>query len=329
MRKTLKENTKTKKATNLDFDFGPEVGGEVSTQRRSASVDAQGDPLERPGRQTGAKPNIRSMDDPRAAGWLSDLANMDVDDEVSDDDARRTAGVDNQPRTPENLPAIMSRAIANTGGEFEPNWYMVKNLPGYMQKAIRAIGRQIFSPYTDTPLEDIQVMSTLSNDDNEVKMMANWIRRNGARDDEAEMNFDQTMQGYAAQVQIWSTLGYQFMIVKDPMGYYIYSWPGGRGVHVGRNNKSKMIGEKKLNENTDNDILKKYKQQGWMIYHSKMQHRSRNDRRFEFEKDDVEFEIIGSPGSWELYINGPTLSGKGKMFKNLKTAIEYAISVKT
>lgn len=141
--------------------------------------------------------------------------------------------------TPENIEEILGQAIANTTDEnpnmvaFNPEWTMVSDLPGYMQTQIRALGRMVFEPFTDTPIEDINVMAApFTNSKRDLDMMAHWITRYGIRDDEAELIFGDIMPGYSAQTQIWNAEGYTFMLVKDQAGGYIYSWPGGRGVHI-------------------------------------------------------------------------------------------------
>ena len=159
------------------------------------------------------------------------------------------------PPTPENLPAVIQTAIARTDAEepgrpvFNPEWNMVRNLPGYMAAPIRALGRMIFSQFTDTPIDQINVMATPINTDREVNMMAHWIRRYGIRDDEAEIDFSNIMPGYTADIQLWNSEGYTFLLVKDQMGNYIYSWPGGRGVHL-----DAPVDNPRLNESDDSDI---------------------------------------------------------------------------
>jgi hypothetical protein len=134
----------------------------------------------------------------------------------------------------ENLPAIISREVAQTGGRINPEWHEVKQLPGYFQSAIRALGRSVFRQFTDTPIEDIQVLTTLGNinSEHEVTGMMDWIRRNGARDDAAAIDFSQIMPGYNADVSFWRTKDYSFLLVHDFAGYYIYGFKGGRGVHL-------------------------------------------------------------------------------------------------
>ena len=181
---------------------------------------------------------------PSAAAHLGDLGASGIGDEISDQEAARRAGHDNsgapttagatpEPVNPENLPAVVSNALSKEGpADFDPEWIQVRHLPGYLQSPIRALGRGVFGQFTDTPIEDIQVITTLTNPEDDVKRMMGFIRKNGIRDDEARIDFSRVMPGYQAETQLWRMVGYEFLLVKDMMGYYIYGWPGGRGVHL-------------------------------------------------------------------------------------------------
>ncbi|MGE4195270.1 MAG: hypothetical protein AB7E51_17940 [Pseudodesulfovibrio sp.] len=70
-------------------------------------------------------------------------------------------------------------------------------------------------------------MSTLIQPEQDVGRMLEWIVVNGVRDLKAEMDFEASLLGYCAEMQIWSAQGFQFMAVKDFAGYYIYAWPKG------------------------------------------------------------------------------------------------------
>lgn len=132
---------------------------------------------------------------------------------------------------PENLPAVISTAITASGDDLiVPEWHQVQNLPGYAASAIRQIGRMVFGQFTDTPIDHIQTVTTLTNDTNEVKALMHWISKNGIRDDRAEFDFGPMM--VQADVQLWNVENYSFLLVKDPYGHYVYGWPGGRGVHL-------------------------------------------------------------------------------------------------
>lgn len=197
----------------------------------------------RPGTVSREAPRIRGSLDQEHLNYLGQLmSNRELN--AAEPDLNPEANVTNGyiepiPTTPENLPAVISASLATTDADevgkpvFDPKWTMVRNLPGYMSNAIRALGRSIFGEFTDTPIEDINVMaSPMVNTQRDIDMMAHWIRRYGIRDVEAELTFDNIMPGYAADVQIWNAKGYTFMLVLDAMGNYIYSWPGGRGVHL-------------------------------------------------------------------------------------------------
>lgn len=246
--------------TRIDIE-GPGRLGDVAPRRADAppgrAPDAAPTP---PGRLAGAAQTLRSVlgfgrEAGRAAGHLGHLARAGLPRDVIDDaEARRragadepdlvpTEGVERRPPRPETLPAVISTAMTRTGdARIVPRWHMVRHLPGYQMEAIRTLGRSVFAPLTDTPIEDIQTVSTLSNRSEEVKAMATWIFRNGIRDDEAEMDFARVMPGYAAKTQIWNVEGFTFMVVKDFAGHYIYAWPGGRGTRLGSDPEAPRLG---------------------------------------------------------------------------------------
>lgn len=191
---------------------------------------------ELPGRRVTAsatRNSLRGTLSAEASAHLSSLLSSDLKDEVPVhfDDGEHVEGV--TPRRPENLPTIISTAVARTDDNWiVPEWHQVRNLPGYRAEQIRALGRQIFRMFTETPLEDIQTCTTLSNDVQEVQAMMAWIKKNGIRNDKMEMDFNQVMPAYKADVQSWDVEGFSFLLVRDPSGHYIYGWPGGRGVHL-------------------------------------------------------------------------------------------------
>lgn len=178
--------------------------------------------------------------------FFNHLLSRGTEDEISDEEAALRAadgetptpiGAEPVPVTPENLPQVINQAMFDPNREgappavAPPKWHMVKQLPGYMQAGIRAMGRMVFSPFTDTPIEDIQVMASML-DERDVRVMADWIRNNGVKDDEATITAEEILPGYGAQIQVWNAEDCTFMLVKDHAGSYIYGWPGGRGVHL-------------------------------------------------------------------------------------------------
>jgi hypothetical protein len=244
----------TRERETIDLGLADPLRNRSMAARNRASTPSTQAP---PGRLAGAARTLRSMvgfgaQAPQASRHLADLAAAGLpQDGISDAEAMRRAGHDAAPtegcepvpRRPETLPAIVSRAMSVEGGaKIVPEWHMVRHLPGYLQSRIRQLGRQVFAPFTDTPIEDIQVLSTLSNPDRDVKAVATWIFRNGIRDDEAELEFGQIMPDYKANTQIWNVEGFTFMVVKDFAGHYVYSWPGGRGTQLDNDDPAPQLG---------------------------------------------------------------------------------------
>lgn len=127
-----------------------------------------------------------------------------------------------------NLPAIMGNALKVAGMQ-NPDWHMVKNLPGYMSAGIRAIGRQVFAPFTSTKIEDIQVIASLGgrgpNTTAEINAVANFLVKFGTKSTDASMEFSERIPGYKAEMKIYTFANYTFLLVQDHAGNYIYAWP--------------------------------------------------------------------------------------------------------
>lgn len=168
----------------------------------------------------GQNPTARTFMDQLAK---SDLAN--VQDDVSFD--VNGEGIPDE-AVPGTSLANISREIANFG-DVEPEWHAVKNLPGYMSNAIRALGRAVFSQFTDTPIEEINVIANLQdngpNSDTELAIVARYMRKYGQLDQEMTMDFEQTIPGYSGDIKVYKTNGYTFCVVMDFMGKYVYAWP--------------------------------------------------------------------------------------------------------
>ncbi len=181
----------------------------------------------------------------RAIGALGSPSNKfhDLEDVVSDEEARRHAGIGPDIPTTENLPAIINKEITKFNNRINPDWHQIKHLPGYLSRPIRALGRQVFSQFTDVPIEDIQMIGTIANinPERDVAGVMDWIRRNGIEDDKARIDFSEFIPGYDADVSLWRTKYYTFLLVKDIGGYYVYGWKGGRDVHVKGSNELKRL----------------------------------------------------------------------------------------
>ncbi len=192
---------------------------------------------------------------PEAGEKLSFLQRLGLEDDISDEEAadiagasatgiatgtasvttHDTAGVRPQPTTPENLPAVIEKLPDVINKEVtketnvEPEWHQVKNLPGYLKNQIRALGRQVFGSFTNTKIEDIQIIANVGgsgpNTKRELNAVAGWLKDNGKRDTDGEINFQQSIPDYDADFEIYTAKNFTFMVVKDEYGNYIYSWP--------------------------------------------------------------------------------------------------------
>jgi len=166
-----------------------------------------------------------------------------IEDDEDNKVAAQVAGVpdDHQPTVPderqeirtlpttiETLPVVINKEVF-AHAPVEPEWHQVKELSADLKSAIRSIGRQIFGAFTNTRVEDIQVLASLGgqgpNSDRELDAVAKWLKSKGDRDMDGERNFKRSIPDYDAQFQIHSAKNFTFMVVKDEFGSYIYSWP--------------------------------------------------------------------------------------------------------
>jgi hypothetical protein len=155
------------------------------------------------------------------------MSRMRVPDDMDLDD---DDGVVPQPIEPRNVPAVIRREIANTDpNAINPDWHVVANLPGNMQRAIRQLGRALFSSFTRTPTQDITMIGNVAgqgpNSSRDVRGVMDWVRRNGTEVDTANIDFDQTIPGYEASIVQHTVGGVRFMLVRDQFGEYVYAWP--------------------------------------------------------------------------------------------------------
>jgi hypothetical protein len=139
-----------------------------------------------------------------------------------------------------NLPAIAGARLQAAGVQ-EPDFHKVANLPGNMSRAIRTLGRALFRSLTRTPTDDVWMVGNLNgqgpNSRAEVNAVAGWVRDNGERVTDGEIDFDTTIPGYQADIQQWSAAGIRWLLVRDEFGDYVYSWPESDSVTPGPNNQ--------------------------------------------------------------------------------------------
>lgn len=252
------DRTKTRDPRNLNLDdlVSPQLDQPLATQDKNSPTIKQA-PEKTPdlSRATSAQTraataNITHTDQMR--DLMSRMRDIG-DDEISDEEAARragyaqgqgaasTAGV--RPVNPENLPAVqntlpttvkqdlanISQDIKTRDGKVYPKWNEINNLPGYMQRAIRAMGRGMFKMFTNTNLEDIITIANVGgqgpNSNLEMQAVANWLQKNAEDLGASEIDFSQVMPGYNPEVKEYRTETTRFHVVRDPFGVYIYAYP--------------------------------------------------------------------------------------------------------
>ncbi len=131
-------------------------------------------------------------------------------------------------RNAADVPAVISSALQASGTQ-NPEWHTVNNLPGYQQRNIRGMGRQVFSMFTSTPLENIQTLANVNgqgpNTDAEMRAVAGWLRDNAEDLGKVDVSHGMAIPGYQPDVKEYRANGIRFQIVRDPMGQYIYAYP--------------------------------------------------------------------------------------------------------
>lgn len=180
------------------------------------------------------------------------LRDLEDQDEISDQEAAGRAGLasaegdDPQPQQMpvvrvdrETLPAVISTAVAVP----EIEWHQVRNLPGYLKNAIRAMGRKEMAKRTNTPLEDIVTIAYLQpsgqrtadtesrpNTQAELVLVANYLRQHAQALGAPSTGHGPDIPGYRAEVREYLLQGIRFHVVRDfiddnLVGHYIYAWP--------------------------------------------------------------------------------------------------------
>ena len=219
---TEARKTKTQTQNTADDLFRERPNYELDATRPTRDVE-----LKRASRNQTKQETSNIRLDQHSANLLSQLDQSGLrDDRYPDDIPPRRPGTEIATRNTDI--ATRSNDLSTEMGE--PNWHRIENLPGYMKSAIRAMGRQVFAPLTNTDIEDIDVIANVMgsgpNSDTELKLVGSYLRQNGTRDTEAELDFNRTvLQGYKADIQIWTAADKEYLTVKDHAGHYIYSWP--------------------------------------------------------------------------------------------------------
>ena len=123
------------------------------------------------------------------------------------------------------------------GAEDIPRWIRLSQLPGFMWAAIRAMGESVFSLFTSTRLDRIEVIAHLSgnylhagfNSRTVIDATAARLRRRSDPSRIVEYSTEQMAQflggRYQARAVQFEDPNYTYLMVQDPMGSYIYRWP--------------------------------------------------------------------------------------------------------
>jgi hypothetical protein len=131
-------------------------------------------------------------------------------------------------RNASDVPAVISNALQATGTQ-NPSWHTISDLPGYMQRNVRGMGRQVFGMFTSTPLENIQTLANVNgqgpNTDAEMRAVASWLMNNAEDLGEVDVSHGMAIPGYQPDVKEYRMNGVRFHVVRDPMGQYIYAYP--------------------------------------------------------------------------------------------------------
>ena len=240
--------TKTKQDDPFGFlnDFDS-IGGTSNlpsgpVNKPDAPKDDQGDQPRMPrasGDTTRARTaNIRPSDQMRD---MLGRIDQNQNDEIDDAEAARRAGLGGaerpEPREPgrevdrvrpADVPMVLNNQL-RTAGEQMPEWHTINNLPGYMQRAIRGMGRQMFGMMTRTPLEQIMTIANVEgqgpNTDAEMRAVAAWLRDNAIDRGPVEVSHGMAIPGYEPDVHEFTAMGLRFHVVRDQMGQYIYAYP--------------------------------------------------------------------------------------------------------
>jgi hypothetical protein len=240
--------TKTKKAS--PFDFLNDLDGIGGTDNLpSAPVGGNNEPQDDQGDQprmprASADTTRSRTANIRPSDHMRDMLNridQNQNDEIDDAEAARRAGLGGaerpEPRPPgqevdrvrpADVPMVLNRQLRAAGDQM-PEWHTINNLPGYMQRAIRGMGRQMFGMMTRTPLEQIMTIANVEgqgpNTDAEMRAVAAWLRDNAEDRGPVQVSHGMAIPGYEPEVHEFTAMGLRFHVVRDPMGQYIYAYP--------------------------------------------------------------------------------------------------------
>lgn len=311
-------------------NFNPEIPGDdnlpaaPSDQPRRPNPEPEG-PASSPdldrasGDETRRATSGSQINNPSMRDMLNRLNRIDQEGDISDEEARRLAGLDHEgdeprPQEPNIVPAVTRHEVARmsqdiqAAGQVYPKWHNIKHLPGFLNRQIRGMGGDLFRMFTTTPHHDILTISTKANSEREIKAVLGWLKQNGEELPEVDIDFsgynmiDPMGRPYKPEVREYRTQNTRFHIVHDNEGWYIYAYPEGTAVE--HKNKQEIEYSRKNNDEDEDDGLdlygapiKKLKEETHMKFSSlseELRHlTSKLDKLQESEVDlDLEINII-------------------------------------
>lgn len=158
---------------------------------------------------------------------LGTLAALEMDDGMADapENDRNALATVNR-----NLPAVVGNAIERFQGR-APTFHKATNLPIYSQPRMRSAGRALMKNYTDTPLEEMMVVTSQAGTPMEVEALTIFLDRYGEKlpDDVMEETYGLSIgipgiEGYRAETEMWSFDSYTFLHVTDKWSESVYCW---------------------------------------------------------------------------------------------------------
>lgn len=138
-----------------------------------------------------------------------------------------------QPLTSRKLMPGATESPAPAIAGNDPLWLRLDQLPGFMWQAIRAMGQSVFSPLTRTPIDRIEVIADLGGNGphsrQQIDATSYRLRSQSSPSNIVEYSAAELAQLsgglYRAQAIQFETPDITYLLVKDPMGSYIYRWP--------------------------------------------------------------------------------------------------------
>lgn len=178
----------------------------------------------------------------RMRDLMSRMSNIDIDPTDAGYPPPEPATNLNVRVDTENLPVVANKAIA-AAGRVAPTFHQVANLPGNMSRNIRTMGKQLFRMFTRTPTENIymigNVMNMGPNNSREMNAVAGYLRDKGHNMGVGDLDFEQIIPGYHADVNQFKANGIRWLVVRDEFGEYVYAWPESDSIMF--NDNTRMI----------------------------------------------------------------------------------------